>query len=191
MIALLLAAALELPSVNDVVRVIGGEGFAHACPLEGGRLATNKHVVRDMYQLRWSDSSGNEGTAERVRWSETADLALLRITRGKPVHAYKLAARPPKPGDRVVLRGYRYDGRKNVMAERRVETRVTRVEAGHVVYENSGFRGSSGSCVFNEQGEVIGINAWSVGSDVGNEAAGLAVGLWGEWAKELEVDTVD
>lgn len=180
------ARVTVMPSVDDVVRVIGATGFAHACSLKGGRLATNRHVIENMWTLRWSDGSGNEGTAEVEIQSPSADLAILHITSGKPSHEYPVATQRPAIGDRVVLRGYRYDGRKNVLSERRVETKVSQVEAGHIVYEQSGFSGSSGSCVFNAAGEVIGINAWAIPTETRGEDVGLAVGLWGAWALELE-----
>lgn len=177
-------AAPEGPSLSGVVRLIGKGVIAHACPITGGLLVTNAHVAREVWTLRWSDGSGNEGVAKLLATMDDADLAVFRVTRGKVDHEYEIGPRPA-PGDRAYVRGYRSDGRKNVLAERYVATRVSRLEAGHVVFEDDAKPGSSGSCVFNERGEVFAINAAGLGTGVQNEQAGLAVGIWGEWAEEL------
>lgn len=182
----LLALLLAAPPFGDVVRLAGKGGIGSACPIEGGYLVTNAHMAQSMWSMRWSDGRGNEGTAEFARVFDDADWALLKVTRGKVGREFRIAVNPPAIGDRVYVRGYRSDGRKNVLGERRVSTRVTQREAGHIVFEDDGKPGSSGSCVFNDSGEVVAINAAGLGQDEGNERAGWAVGVWGEWAQALK-----
>lgn len=184
--ALLLALlAPDMPALGDVVRVAGRSGMAHACPIEGGLLVTNIHVVIDQPVVRWSDGSGHEGIAELRATMADADLAVLRVTRGQVGHEFTVAAAAPAPGDRVVTRGYRRDNRKWLMAERRVVTKITRIEAGHLVFEDDALPGSSGSCVLNAKGEVVAINEAGLGTDEKDERGGWAVAVWGEWGREL------
>jgi S1-C subfamily serine protease len=184
--ALLLALlAPDMPALGDVVRVAGRSGMAHACPIEGGLLVTNAHVAIDQPTVRWSDGSGNEGTAELQASMLDADLAVLRIVRGHVGHEFPIAHEAPQPGEKVAIRGYRRDNRKVLLAERRVITKITRIEAGHLVFEDDAFPGSSGSCVLNVRGEVVAINSAGLGTDVQNERGGWAVAVWGEWGREL------
>lgn len=189
MIALLLAAAL--PALVDVVRISGPRGIAHACPIAGGYLLSNSHVAAAAPAVRWSDGADdghNEGTAELVRTIANADIAVYKVTRGTPAHQYPVAAEVPRVGDRVVTRGYRQDSRKAMFSERRIETRITRIVAGQLLFEDDGRPGSSGACVLTEKGEAAAINAAGLPTETKGESAGMAVGIWGTWAQDLAVE---
>jgi len=183
----------ERPAVDDMLRVIGRFTIAHACPVVvGGEqfLLTNSHVVDERpfdpaigaYPVRWSDGHGNEGLAEPERVYVSADIALLRVTlaTGPIARWFNVAAFAPKPGDRVSVLGYRWEGGDHVMEDRRIDARITRVIAGHAVYDRGGHPGSSGGCVLNDADEAIGVNALHIPAGLG-ESAGVAVGVWGIW----------
>lgn len=189
MTTLLLTLALAAPpaiqaAVDAVVRVSTPRAFAHACPLQGGLLVTNAHVVAGVTWLRWSDAHG-EGLARRIYPGTSvladADLALLQVVSGQVGREFAVTPAPPRPGDRVFVRGFHSENRRTVLGGRTVTTKVTRIEAGHVIFEDDALGGSSGGCVFNERGEVVGINAASISTDTKDSRAGSAVGLWGAW----------
>jgi S1-C subfamily serine protease len=185
--------------VDDMLSVIGRFTIAHACPVEtaGGRfLLTNAHVVDERpfdatigaFPVRWSDGSGNEGLAVPERVLVSVDLAFLHVTEssGPIARWYPIAAFAPSTGDRVSVLGYRWEGRDHVLEQRRVTAKVTRVVAGHAVYDEGARPGSSGSCVLNDRDEVVGVNAWQIPAGLG-EAVGVAVGIWGIWAPRADM----
>jgi len=75
--------------------------------------------------------------------------------------------------------GYDWSNKKVALAEDVVEVKLLRIVALHLIYTPSGKPGSSGSCVVNEAGEVVGINEGGFETDDGGEA-GLAVGIWAD-----------
>jgi V8-like Glu-specific endopeptidase len=92
-------------------------------------------------------------------------------------HVLPVAANAPTPGTRVWLLGYRWNKAKDALADDRIEAHVTRVIANHLIFVPAGQPGSSGSCVLNDAGQVVGINEGGFSTDE-HEEAGLAVGVW-------------
>ncbi len=135
----------------------------------------------------WSDGTGASGFLVPYELETSRDLARVRPLREGDVFANPLtvAHEAPKAGDRVYFLGYSWKNRKDAMADDVIEARVTRVIALHVLFTPSGKPGSSGSCVVNEWGEVVGINEGGYETD-DKEQAGLAVGVWGVLAKMPE-----
>lgn len=170
------------------LRLVGRFSTAHACPIEPRVALTNGHVV-DMrpfdasvkpFPYAWSDGTGASGFLVPMELENARDLARVQPLREGDVfpHPLRVAAQAPAAGDRVYLLGYDWRNRKSAMADDVIEARVTRVVALHVIFTPSGQPGSSGSCVVNEAGDVVAINAGGYETDA-KEAAGLAVGVWG------------
>jgi hypothetical protein len=94
------------------------------------------------------------------------------------------ADEPPVAGERLWLVGYDWRGENAAYAPRVHKATVTRIQAGHIIVKTDAEPGSSGSCVLNAAGNLVGIFvartegfAWSVG---------IAVGTWGTLMPDIE-----
>lgn len=184
------------------LRLIGRFNTAHACAISPRVALTNGHVLDPrpfeasvpLVPYAWSDGTGASGFLAPLRDSEghVLESAVERardLARVEPLiatdvfpHPLHVAQQAPVAGDRIWFLGYDWKNRKSAMAEDVIEARVTRIVALHVIFAPSGQPGSSGSCVVNEAGEVVGINEGGYETDDKGEA-GLAVGVWGELAQ--------
>lgn len=144
--------------------------MGHACPISATRALTSAHVVdprpfdKDvpLTPLRWSDRLGNAGEATPKGVIADSDLALLD---GNFPVVFPLATKAPAEGDKVrmVKFGWRFKFEE-------LQARVVRMVGGMIVFDKDSEGGSSGGCVLNEAGEVVGVVAWGVPDE-----AGLAV----------------
>lgn len=181
-------AAQPPVALDYVLRLIGRHASAHACPISPRLALTSAHVVDlrpfdsgiGLFPYGWSDGFGFFGWVTPLSVESARDLARIEPLSGDNFpHPIPVAKVVPMPGDRVWFLGYRFDNPKNVMAEERVEARVTRIVASHVFYVPAGHPGSSGSCVLNDAGEVVGIVEGGFTTEE-HEEGGFAVGVWGE-----------
>jgi hypothetical protein len=165
----------------NILRLMGENSAGHACPISATEALTNKHIaVRGYEWIKYQWSAGNaSGVVKTVQVDDSRDLAKVEAIGQAFPGWYVIAKQSPKAGDRVVILGYSWRSKKSAMADDRIEAKVTRVVANHVVFHPSGLGGSSGSCVLNELGEVVAINEGSFPTE-DRELAGLAVGVWGE-----------
>ena len=170
------------PAVNTdkTLQLVGRSGIAQACPVEG-IVYTAAHVVQyesdDGKPGTWvaghafSTEEGNEGTVVPAYINAIRDIAVLYVKSGA-VNYYKLGS-TPKNNDRVYWREYDFDD--IVLDKMLAESQVVHLLAGHIIMADAPRQGASGGCLFNEEGEVIGITVWSV-SD-----GGVTVSITGFW----------
>lgn len=180
-LALFLALSIPTPNLDGVLSLMGPRSMAHACPIGPNRALTNGHVIgHDWERFIW-ESDGHLGllgapsTTEKDRFR---DLGTVRPWGGQTFPRwYAVAKQPPQVGDRVYFRAYDFRRKKDAFAPVVVATTVVRVLNGHVIYSPAGTPGSSGSCVLNQAGEVVAINA--AGMELGDKnVVGIAVGIW-------------
>lgn len=185
MAALLLA--ITPPDLTRVVQLVGRFSMAHACPVEPDRALTAAHVIdprpfesTPLYPFRWQQGEA-DGITIGGAVSLTTDLADLQPSRPFPKW-YPLAKEAPKEGAHLWIRGYDFRKGKNAFAPRDWEVEVLRIVAGHVVFRPTVDFGTSGSCILNEEGEVVGVIAKGI-TMRNDEEVGMGVGVWGNWLK--------
>lgn len=173
-----------------VLHLIGYLPSAHACPVADTYALTGRHVAEnletgELRRYRFSTDDGLEGVVEPVAVLSETDLALMKVmTPDVKLRAYPVAAHRPQVGDQVAIAGYDWRDQKRAFATRTWDGEVLRIVAGNIVYKNPGEGGSSGSCVWNEQGEVVGIGV-GFHSLSDQRAAGLATAIWGLWGETI------
>lgn len=173
----------EAPAVNTdkTLQLIGRGGIAQGCPVEG-IIYTAAHVVQYEKEdgtptaflpgYAFSTDDGNRGFVVTAMVGAFRDIAVLYVREGE-VNYYKLGS-TPESGDRVYWR--EYDFESDVMDKALVSADVTLILAGHVVMNDYPEQGASGGCLFNEDGEVVGVVTWSI---LGYGVAVLITGFWG------------
>lgn len=180
------------PDTSRTMALVGRFGVGHGCPVDPGFVLTASHVVdphpfdqgapRQVY--RWSDEDGHEGYLEPASNGAGADLAAMTPV-GEPLaHWYEIAETRPLPGDTLWLVAFDRSSQDRAFAAVAVPVVVVRVVAGHVVFKPAGTPGSSGSCLLDPSGRVVGINVWGVrvGAFMQSEV-GVAVAVWGGWLR--------
>lgn len=182
----LLAAPIE-PQDAATLRLVGRFGDAQACPVAADTALTSAHVLdprpfdKDvpLYPYRYSTADEAEsGLLKPAGISVASDLGIVAPMRPFARH-YTVAPGPPAPGDRVTFYGYDFRSGSKAFASRRYDARVRRIVAGNLVLDKAPDFGTSGSCVFNEAGEVLAVISWAPMKNVG-----VAVGVWPPWMED-------
>ena len=169
--ALILALALSLLPVTTSSKAPGSipvtfaNEFGQVCPIGPQEALTAKHVAflqidkgpNDVASvpLRWGViGNWNSGTVRGTDYSNVLDIARVQSDTKFPFY-YAISYKGLKVGDKVTLNGYdmAHGGRQIS-----IRTKVSGFASGVVFYDNTPGGGSSGSCVFNEKGEVVAIN---------------------------------
>jgi hypothetical protein len=191
----------SVPDTTGVIALIGRYTMGHACPVGPYEALTAAHVV-DMRPFdREAPLSGARWSAGQMsgRISATAvvaeeDIGIVTSKDPFPPH-YERAEKAPEVGDTLWLVGFDWRSREKGFAERVLEVKVTRIVAGHVIFDPSGEPGSSGSCILDKDAKLVAINI--AGKGVGfqrREEVGIGVGVWHPWTykpKEPEVIVIE
>jgi V8-like Glu-specific endopeptidase len=206
--ALLALVLLAVPSYADndsirpdetrVLNLMGRFLWGHACMVAPGWALTNAHIADLMpfdasvplFGLRFATTDDRyQGYMHPFRASTIDDLAigslvdLNEVAMAGPV-PYTLAEQAPTPGETLYWVGYDWKRRKNVADRLHLNARVLRVVAGHVFMDRTTYPGSSGSCVLNENGELVGLVTGAMSTNDRGSSA-VITGLWGEWGRRM------
>lgn len=146
-----------------------GSGFQVS---EDGLVITNYHVVSGLvfepshHKILYVDQNDNEGELELIRFDAVNDLALLRKTELSEEEQYlDLASQNPELGDSV----YSLGNPRNVgmlMVSGAYNGLSDYSFAGRVLFSGSLNPGMSGGPSVNANGEVIGVNVSTAGSQL-------------------------
>ena len=189
-IAVLWATSAEgAPKIDTSgVMALFGNDFGHACPVEGtvpgeGIVYTARHSIRrggpgghvgPPFFFTWEDSTGRKGKAQPKNFDTYRDIGEL-ATQGDTPYFYKKASAPPAPGEMV----YWVQFRREDLRDETKRAKVKFYRAGYVFFDKPPDPGASGSCLFNVEGEVVGIVVWRIQRPGGVRGAATIL----EWLK--------
>lgn len=149
-----------------------GNGYGHACPVEG-IVYVARHSIHQTNEspmfFTWEDSTGKKGKAQPGAYSYYLDIGKLVLIQGDTPHYYKKASSLPEVGETIHWVEFK---RKNMLDEVR-KARVKYYRAGYAYFDKPPNIGASGSCLFNEEWEVVGIVVWRIQKGSGQGAASL------------------
>lgn len=171
--------------MTGVLRMTTRYGLAHGCPVSATLALTAGHVLDPrpfdptvpMIGAQWTTPFGGKGLAHPLGVSTFRDLAKIA---GEFTVWFPIAKTAPEPGLPVYALGYDYRDPKRAFASVTYKLEVARLVGGLVVMKDADPRpGSSGGCVVNAAGELVGIidGGWSM-DNLGRVIT--AVGVWGE-----------
>lgn len=132
-----------------------GSGFA----LSPNQLVTNRHVIAGATTLQVSTFDGQDLLVDAAGAGLVADIAIVDTGSTLPA-AVSLAEENPEAGDAVEIVGYPGGGRLTTTSGRVVsyEPDPLNANAGQVIVTDApAERGSSGSPLYDEDGDVVGV----------------------------------
>ncbi len=157
-----------------------GSGFNIA---PEGLIITNRHLVEDASVIRVSFPGRGTFIGENWHSSEHVDLAVINIA-GEDLPTVPLAAKRAQPGEELLIIG-------NPLQFARIANKGTLIgyskrpadrKVPFLIVEAAIYPGSSGSPIFNDLGEVVGVIFATLRNSDPSEVRGLAVDV-----REIEI----
>ncbi|WP_241524117.1 trypsin-like peptidase domain-containing protein [Oceaniglobus indicus] len=153
-----------------------GSGFIIS---EDGTIVTNAHVVDGAEEVNVKLADGRSFTAEVIGTDPLTDIAVLRVDAGEDLPAIKFGSSDTmRPGDEVVAVGNPF-GLGGTVTSGIVSATSRNINSGpfddFIQTDAAINRGNSGGPLFNNAGEVIGVNTAIFSPDGGSVGIGFAV----------------
>jgi len=144
-----------------------------------GLIVTNNHVIADADDIEVNFADGSKLPAELVGTDPKTDIALLRVDAGKPLpHVPFGDSEAMRIGDWVMAIGNPF-GLGGTVTTGIISARERDINAGpydNFIQTDAAInRGNSGGPLFNQNGEVIGINTAIISPTGGSIGIGFAV----------------
>ncbi|MBS1183906.1 MAG: degP1 2 [Proteobacteria bacterium] len=154
-----------------------------------GIIITNNHVIEDADEIVANFSDGSKLKAELIGRDAKTDLAVLRVKPDKPLTAVKFGdSEHMRVGDWVMAIGNPF-GLGGTVTTGIISARNRDINSGpydnYIQTDAAINRGNSGGPLFNETGEVIGINTAIISPSGGSIGIGFAI------PSEIAVGVVD
>jgi serine protease Do len=146
---------------------------------QNGTIVTNNHVVKDARTITVTLSDGRTYPAKVLGTDPKTDLAVLKINAGKPLPYVELGASADVvPGQWVVAMGNPF-GLENTVTAGIVSALGRDIGDGpydrFIQIDAPINEGNSGGPLFNQQGQVIGINTAILSPTGGSVGIGFAI----------------
>ena len=144
-----------------------------------GIIVTNNHVIEDADEITANFSDGSKLPAKLIGHDEKTDLALLQVISPKPLNFVKFGdSTKLRVGDWVMAIGNPF-GLGGTVTVGIVSARNRDINAGpyddFIQTDAAINRGNSGGPLFNENGEVVGINTAIISPTGGSIGLGFAI----------------
>jgi serine protease Do len=154
-----------------------------------GIIATNNHVIEDADEITATFADGTKRIATVIGHDEKTDIALIQVKADKPLTAVSFGdSRTLRVGDWVMAIGNPF-GLGGTVTVGIVSARNRDINAGpyddFIQTDAAINRGNSGGPLFNEKGEVIGINTAIISPTGGSIGIGFAV------PSEIAINIID
>jgi hypothetical protein len=157
------------PDIGKMVSVANEHGpLGQVCPISPVAALTAGHIagfnVPPLFTGEWrrlgipllAAIEGSPSHLHEFAFDKYRDLSIVCVRQGKKfTDFYPISERMPIPGDRIYLRGF--DVPSGFTATY-LEAVVINVDMGYIFFDRAGEGGSSGSCLLNEEDEIVGIN---------------------------------
>ena len=154
-----------------------------------GIIVTNNHVIEDADEITANFSDGSKLPAKLIGHDEKTDLALLQVIPPKPLNFLKFGdSTKLRVGDWVMAIGNPF-GLGGTVTVGIVSARNRDINAGpyddFIQTDAAINRGNSGGPLFNENGEVVGINTAIISPTGGSIGLGFAI------PSEIAINIID
>ena len=177
----------KVPDLSGAIQLMGKDSMAHACPVGPEKAFTAAHVSNEdgtasFYRWQQGEASGVTSGAQSLN---SSDLGLLQPKEGRGFPKwYEISQKGPALGEKLWIRGYDFRSGGRAFQPRDWEVHVTRLVAGHIIFDPPVTKGTSGSCILDQSGKVVGVV--SATATLANlDDIGIGVGIWGEWGEGL------
>lgn len=169
-------------SWRDVPQATSRTGIAHICPYLPHLAYTSRHVVLEFapgrlrfIPLTWQQRAAS-GSLYPLWTDARRDLAVGCSDRAFP-RVFERAEKAPEVGSKLTVAAHRWDRKGGPREE--VELVVADLVGGMIRLEApQRLPASSGACLTDEDGRLVGVFDWSAGMQTGYAAA-----VWGEWGE--------
>ena len=169
-----------VPVYDTSVAVFTPVGFGRGCPVRD-HIYTAQHVLRTPWNnftgAWWSDRHGNNGAAKFESASAVVDIAMLHA-QGSSSPANVTVG---KPGTAIYFFDYDYSSVETAFDSLLRRGSLLKRIGGYVVFQPAPSKGASGGCLYNKDGEAIGIVVWSI--PLSELRVGLGVQFPKEWVE--------
>jgi hypothetical protein len=183
------------PDLSGVLGVSSQDRLGHVCPVSPTQALTAEHV--STWRSPWDRSTwtslalvvevdGRPVIVQEYSGWNWRDLSIVKIiTEGATFPKwYKMATERPEPGDNLWLRGYDMG---EALRPSRTKAQLKNIRTGLLYFEPTPLGGSSGSCILNDQEEVVGVQSHYYVTDSSGSLLGTGQLVVGPWAPSLEV----
>ncbi len=153
-----------------------GSGFIIS---DEGQIVTNHHVVAGAQEVKVTLADGREFQAEVIGSDAATDIALIRITADVDLPFVRFGASDAmRVGDEVVAMGNPF-GLSSTVTSGIISGKARNINSGpydeFIQTDAAINRGNSGGPLFNNAGDVIGVNTAILSPDGGSVGIGFAV----------------